>query len=93
MLAKQAASFEAACDAIAAVRKAKADAGVSLGRPLTSLEVSSNPEFLGILQTVAADVAAAAGANNANLSISHTQPVAEMRYAVRIVPAEAPPSS
>lgn len=56
-------SFDAACSAIAAVRKAKADAGIRLGAQLESLELRGNADALSMLAGVEQDVANAGGAN------------------------------
>ena len=51
-------SFAAACDAIAAVRKAKSEAGISLGKPLSSLVLSTDDQGWADLSLVLPDVAA-----------------------------------
>ena len=55
-------SFETACRAIGAVRKAKHEAKIGLGKPLASLEMSASGGLLEQLRLVAADVADAGGA-------------------------------
>jgi valyl-tRNA synthetase len=55
-------SFAAACDAIAAVRKAKSEAGISLGKPLSSLLLAADEKGRADLSLVLADVASAGGA-------------------------------
>ncbi len=55
-------SFAVACAAIAAVRKAKTDAGLGMGRPLASLELTASAADLALLGAVLADVVAAANA-------------------------------
>ena len=55
-------SFETACRAIGAVRKAKHEAKIGLGKPLGSLEMSASSDLLEQLRLVAADVADAGGA-------------------------------
>ena len=56
-------SFASACKAIAAVRKAKSDAGIRLGAPLSLLEISGTAVLLGVLDGVTADVSDAGGAS------------------------------
>ena len=60
-------SFAVACRAIAAVRKAKHDAGISLGKPVGSLEILGSAERLDALRLVAGDVADAGGADSVEL--------------------------
>ena len=55
-------SFDTACRAIGAVRKAKHEAKIGLGKPLASLEMSASGDLLEQLRLVAADVADAGGA-------------------------------
>ena len=55
-------AFSAASRAIAAVRKAKADAGIRLGAPLDSLELRGSSDALKTLADVEQDVASAGGA-------------------------------
>ena len=55
-------SLTAACDAISAVRKAKSEAGISLGKPLSSLVLAADDEGRADLSLVLSDVAAAGGA-------------------------------
>jgi len=59
---QQMGSFRAACEAIGAVRKAKTEAGIGLGRPLTRCVLSGPREMLDGVQPVLADVANAANA-------------------------------
>ena len=55
-------SFDTACRAIAAVRKAKHEAKIGLGKPLAKLEMSATDDQLASLRLVDADVADAGGA-------------------------------
>ncbi|NQU97714.1 MAG: class I tRNA ligase family protein, partial [Chloroflexi bacterium] len=59
---EHAGSFRAACDAIAAVRKAKTEAGIGLGRPLASCVLSGPEDVLEQVRPVLGDVASAANA-------------------------------
>ena len=59
---KTAASFRAACRAIAAVRKAKHEAQIGLGKPLATLEIAATGDAIAELELVASDVADAGGA-------------------------------
>ena len=65
---KDASSFRTACSAIAAVRKAKADAGIRLGAPLSSLEIRGSASDLDQLRVVQSDVADAAGASDIEMT-------------------------
>ena len=56
-------SFDAACRAITAVRKAKADAEIRLGAPLEVLELRGSAGALSLLDDVEQDVASAGGAS------------------------------
>ncbi len=55
-------SFAIACDAIGAVRKAKHEAKIGLGRPVALLRMSASVDLLEQLKLVADDVADAGGA-------------------------------
>ncbi|MDA1256253.1 MAG: valine--tRNA ligase [Chloroflexi bacterium] len=57
-------SFALACDAITAVRKAKTDEGLGMGRPLTSLALSGTAEDLSALARVINDVRDSANASD-----------------------------
>lgn len=82
-------SFAAACEAIAAVRKAKSEAGISLGKPLSSLVLSADNEGRADLSLVLADIAAAGGAPavqfNGTAAVS-----TEARFVAEIEPVEDP---
>ncbi|MCI0837565.1 MAG: valine--tRNA ligase, partial [Chloroflexi bacterium] len=56
-------SFQAACDAISAIRKAKSESGVSLNRELLGLVLEADETGESDLRLVADDVAAAGGAD------------------------------
>ncbi|MBM3957826.1 MAG: class I tRNA ligase family protein [Gemmatimonadetes bacterium] len=60
-------SFRVACEAIGAVRKAKTEAGIALGRPLRLCALSGSREALRRVEPVLADVAAAANARRVDL--------------------------
>lgn len=79
-------SFAAACDAIAAVRKAKSEAGISLGKPLSSLVLSADEQGRADLSLVLPDVAAAGGAPE--VQFSGTAPSDDARFAAEIEPME-----
>jgi valyl-tRNA synthetase len=64
--------FSTACDAIAAVRKAKADSGAGMGRPVAKLKLSGSPEDLRALEPVLHDILHAANASSAELSTRGT---------------------
>ncbi len=55
-------SFQTACRAIAAVRKAKHEASIGLGKPLATLTITATTDQLDLLKPVASDVADAGGA-------------------------------
>lgn len=55
-------SFQTACRAIAAVRKAKHEAQIGLGKPLAKLELSATDDQLTQLKLVENDVSDAGGA-------------------------------
>ncbi len=63
-----ASTFRAACDAIGAVRKAKSERSIGLGKPLASLSISASPELLERLRPGLPDVLSAAGASSAELA-------------------------
>ena len=54
-------SFQTACRAIAAVRKAKHEASIGLGKPLATLTITATQDQLTALQLVQSDVADAGG--------------------------------
>ncbi|MBI4220568.1 MAG: valine--tRNA ligase [Chloroflexi bacterium] len=55
-------AFRTACDAVAAVRKAKTEAGISLGKTLTRLELHCPASAVGSLGRIEADLLSASGA-------------------------------
>ena len=55
-------SFQTACRAIAAVRKAKHEASIGLGKPLATLTITATQDQLNALQLIQSDVADAGGA-------------------------------
>ena len=79
-------SFFAACDAIGAVRKAKSELGISLGKPLLSLTLLTDAQGKSDLKMVANDVSAASGAPNIVLDINGA--VQESRYEAIVLPAQ-----
>jgi valyl-tRNA synthetase len=79
-------SFAAARDAIAAVRKAKSEAGISLGKPLSSLVLSTDEQGKADLSLVLADVAAAGGAPEVRFNGAATS--ADARYGAEITPIQ-----
>lgn len=79
-------SFSAACDAIAAVRKAKSDAGISLGKPLSSLTLSADDRGRADLSLVLGDVAAAGGAPE--VQFNGNSGGTESRFSAEIRPLE-----
>jgi valyl-tRNA synthetase len=60
-------SFAVACDAIAAVRKAKTDMGLGMGRPLASLSLAGNADSLSVLTGVISDVNDGANASGVDV--------------------------
>jgi len=60
-------SFTVACDAIAAVRKAKTDMGLGMGRPLASLSLAGNVDSLAVLSGVICDVNDGANASGVDV--------------------------
>ncbi|MCH8909767.1 MAG: valine--tRNA ligase [Chloroflexi bacterium] len=84
-------SFQAACDAISAIRKAKSESGVSLNRELLGLVLEADESGQSDLRLVAGDVAAAGGADT--IVFAPGEPTAEWRYTARIEPAEVPVKS
>ena len=62
-------SFDTACRAIAAVRKAKHEAKIGLGKPLATLEVSGAERLIEQLRIVSPDVADAGGATEIEYQI------------------------
>ncbi len=85
---KVAGSFQAACDAISAIRKAKSESGVSLNRELLSLVLEADEVGQSDLRFVLDDVAAAGGA--ASIGFAKGTPTADWRYTAQIEAAEAP---
>lgn len=81
-------SFAAARDAIAAVRKAKSEAGVSLGKPLSSLVLAADEAGRADLSLVLADVAAAGGAPE--VRFNGTSKPNDARFTAEIVALESP---
>ena len=81
-------SFHAACDAIAAIRKAKTEAGVSLNRELLSLVLEADESGRDDLRLVLDDVAAAGGATA--IDFVDGTPSADWRYTAQIEHAEQP---
>jgi valyl-tRNA synthetase len=79
------ASFQAACDAIAAVRKAKTEAGISLGAPLSRLDLVSDQSGIDTLRPVLDDVLSASGTRAANLLANGATP--DARYIATVSPA------
>jgi valyl-tRNA synthetase len=79
------ASFKAACEAIAAVRKAKTEAGLSLGAPMSLLTLSAQEDALSELRPVLPDVCAASGVEQAGLVPGAS--TAAARYIATIVAA------
>ena len=75
-------SFQAACGALAAVRKAKSEAGISIVRPLVSLTLLTDREGQGDLKGVLTDVTAASRAPSINFAEGTT--TGEWRYVARI---------
>ncbi|MBI4305872.1 MAG: valine--tRNA ligase [Chloroflexi bacterium] len=65
--AKNDAVFRIACDAVAAVRKAKTEAGISLGKALTRLELLCPPSATLLIATVEGDLLSASGAPSIEL--------------------------
>ncbi|MCI0874423.1 MAG: valine--tRNA ligase [Chloroflexi bacterium] len=84
-------SFQAACDAISAIRKAKSESGVSLNRELLGLVLEADETGESDLRLVAGDVAAAGGADT--IVFAPGEPTAEWRYTARIEPVEVPVKS
>ena len=66
-------SFQTACRAIAAVRKAKHEAKIGLGKPLAKLEMSGADSLLEELRLVEADVADAGGAPQIDYNLTQTE--------------------
>ena len=81
-------SFQAACDAISAIRKAKSESGVSLNRELLSLVLEADEVGESDLRLVLDDVAAAGGAET--IGFAKGTPTADWRYTAQIEAAEAP---
>ena len=84
-------SFKAACEAIAAVRKAKTEAGISVGAPLSKLKLVSDAPGVALLRHVIHDIETAAGVNSAELAPDGATP--EARYVAQIAPAQAAPAT
>ena len=78
-------SFAVACDAIAAVRKAKTDLGLGMGRPLASLLLEGDAENLRVLAGVMGDVGD--GANASGVDVKEGDADGE-RFAATIEPEE-----
>jgi valyl-tRNA synthetase len=62
-------SFAVACDAIAAVRKAKTDMGLGMGRPLATLSLAGSADSLSVLSEVINDVNDGANASGVDVSV------------------------
>ncbi len=80
-------SFTAACEAIAAVRKAKSEAGISLGKPLSSLVLLADEQSRADLTLVLPDVAAAGGAPEVQFN-GAAGASADARFVAEIEPLE-----
>ena len=76
-------SFAVACDAIAAVRKAKTDMGLGMGRPLASLSLEGNADSLSVLSGVISDVND--GANASGIEVTEGEVDGE-RFVATIEP-------
>jgi valyl-tRNA synthetase len=81
-------SFQAACDAISAIRKAKSESGVSLNRELLSLVLEADEVGEADLRLVLDDVAAAGGAES--IAFAPGKPTADWRYTAKIEATEIP---
>ena len=79
-------SFQAACAAISAIRKAKSENGVSLNRELASLVIEADESGVSDLRYVLDDVAAAGGAED--IEFVDGTPTADWRYTARIEPVD-----
>jgi hypothetical protein len=64
------ASFKAACDVIAAVRKAKTEAGLSLAAPVEEIQIATYKYGAGAIAVVLGDVASASGTSAAKITVS-----------------------
>lgn len=84
-------SFKAACEAIAAVRKAKTEAGISIGAPLSNLKLVSDAPGVALLRPVIHDVESASGVNSAELAGDGAMP--EGRYFAQIIPVQSIPTT
>ena len=84
-------SFQAACDAISAIRKAKSESGVNLNRELLSLVLEADGAGESDLRLVVDDVAAAGGAES--IGFAPGTPTGDWRYTARIEPADVPVKS
>ncbi len=76
-------SFAVACDAIAAVRKAKTDLGLGMGRPLASLSLMGNGDSLSVLSGVIGDVGDGANASGVDMDEGDVE---EERFTATIDP-------
>jgi valyl-tRNA synthetase len=63
-------SFKVASDAIGAVRKAKSDAGVGMGRPIVSVQLNGSAQDLASLERVLPDVTNASNASSSSLRVA-----------------------
>jgi len=63
-------SFTVASDAIGAVRKAKSDAGVGMGRPIVSMQLNGSAQDLASLERVLPDVTNASNASSSSLRVA-----------------------
>jgi hypothetical protein len=68
------------------VRKAKTEAGVSLGAPLSKLDLASDQQGLDTLGLVLDDVLSASGINAATLRTDGA--TADTGYAATVMPAQ-----
>ena len=66
-------SFQTACRAIAAVRKAKHEASIGLGKPLATLTITATQDQLNLLKPVAPDIADAGGAPQITYNPTQTE--------------------
>ncbi len=84
-------SFAIACNAIAAVRKAKTEAGISLGAPLVKLTFISQKTDMLPLRQVLPDVESAAGVKSADVAPGTLLP--DLKYRAEIEFTKSAPSS
>jgi hypothetical protein len=65
-----AASFKAACDAIAAVRKAKTGAGLSLAAPVGRISLTCYEHGASVVAAVLGDLASASGTSAEHITVT-----------------------